>query len=1198
MKPLARPTCLALLLYGALFVLAGYHAGAPRSAHSRTVGEPAPAGVALPNPSIIRVFVVWGSSNACGSGTHFDANGQPVGPPFPNPPTPWPGTAYEWHWSGDYDPIYAEDPFPCHKDEQTGRPEPPNQDVELSRASAWPQFAFTYNELTGGQQNGDLLFVSSAALGGSEIRPTAGDPDWHPTSNELYADGIATITSAMQEAQALAASLPGDQSVVFGGVLWNQGNDLMDIPPPWTAYTDALRDLLTAFEEEVIRGPDLNLHDGRFYFINTSIRGDQDYVHNPGLKATIDSYMDLEADVCSEYAFCSMTQASVYIKEQQDACGGSTCGGWYVPGSNWVHWGYKGLEHIGQEAAEVAVAHEAGDSFTWEVGIEVVQPGEYDPIEAYHPIRLHVYKSDGNPAPGFEQGVEITPTLANPDWTADFDGGSASWTVQDWTSLSTVFLTFEFQRDLPGTDEVVSRYVYVPTSVPSYPTGTNFYRPEAGTGEADVRFEVSLQGLNQARVRAKSGFTGPFFEEVFAGSYVLPYNHDYYAAYCALRCSDELPGYFLAPVPKTGPVPTTTTQQYTFASEVDVVIPTDWGTDGTLRWDVPNLKLKFPADRRLIVEGALDATGVALTEATTGQGWGGVVFRGSSTNPNGLHGSIVEHVLGLGTTLLRGGVEVSNRTLTVDEVVDGTDVILSQLRGGTNGAIGLLATGTAAVTVSERSQVTSNAGGGIYASGGAHVTVEGQSVVELNGGGGVRADGFGTLVELKEVLVLDNAGPGVRAHALGQVAFGNASTFLKTEVKRNLGGLYATGGAGSGGSINAGTCNDGELAPCQGRTVHELFDNGELNTTRYDARTMSGSSLYAQGNAWDVTDVTDLNLLESQGSVLEVCPIYGGTCDSQGRQAGGLLRGGAAHRGDGSAPRLTDVLALVDEAERARLAGDMEAFEIAALAVVAAIDTSATEDERRAAFEATARLFTWAQPQESLAALEALAAEPGEAHPWATRALGVARASAGDYASARAAADTLLVRYAGSEHAEFGYGLAIRVAVAEGDESGAVSALLALAAEFPESEDVGALAAVIVGAFPDADLSTLEDLLGSGLRSPEDLVAASAVAATAATAAASGVAGALLDMGEVRPNPAAGAASVPFALGAEARVEAALYDVLGRRAVVLASGRYRAGRHVLTFDGSRFPSGSYVVCVVARGAQGTYTAVRRITFTR
>jgi hypothetical protein len=157
-----------------------------------------------------------------------------------------------------------------------------------------------------------------------------------------------------------------------------------------------------------------------------------------------------------------------------------------------------------------------------------------------------------------------------------------------------------------------------------------------------------------------------------------------------------------------------------------------------------------------------------------------------------------------------------------------------------------------------------------------------------------------------------------------------------------------------------------------------------------------------------------------------------------------------------------------------------------------------------------------------------------------------------------------------------------------------VASLLALAIAFPESEDIGSLAALVLGVFPDADLSGLE-----GLRLPGATASATATApsASAAAAPASAARGALLDVGEARPNPVSASASVPFALGAEARVEAVLYDVLGRQVAVLASGPYGAGRHAFTLDGAALPAGVYVVHVVARGASGTSAAVRRITLT-
>jgi hypothetical protein len=84
------------------------------------------------------------------------------------------------------------------------------------------------------------------------------------------------------------------------------------------------------------------------------------------------------------------------------------------------------------------------------------------------------------------------------------------------------------------------------------------------------------------------------------------------------------------------------------------------------------------------------------------------------------------------------------------------------------------------------------------------------------------------------------------------------------------------------------------------------------------------------------------------------------------------------------------------------------------------------------------------------------------------------------------------------------------------------------------------------------------------------------------------------DVGSVRPNPSTGGASIPLTLSQEAMVEAVLYDVLGRRVALLASGRYAAGRHVLTLDGSALPVGVYVVRVVA----GDTVAAHALTLLR
>ncbi|HLT46716.1 MAG TPA: hypothetical protein VK002_05755 [Rubricoccaceae bacterium] len=163
--------------------------------------------------------------------------------------------------------------------------------------------------------------------------------------------------------------------------------------------------------------------------------------------------------------------------------------------------------------------------------------------------------------------------------------------------------------------------------------------------------------------------------------------------------------------------------------------------------------------------------------------------------------------------------------------------------------------------------------------------------------------------------------------------------------------------------------------------------------------------------------------------------------------------------------------------------------------------------------------------------------------------------------------------------------------MAEEDEAAARAALSALVASFPEGDEVPALAALVLGAFPDAGVE--------GALNRRPLAPASGEAPAASSAAPS--ASALLRVGAAQPNPSAGRAYLPFELATEATVEAVLYDALGRRVALLASGRYGAGRHALTLDpaAAGLPAGVYVAYITADvGGGAPAVAVRRITMTR
>jgi hypothetical protein len=84
-------------------------------------------------------------------------------------------------------------------------------------------------------------------------------------------------------------------------------------------------------------------------------------------------------------------------------------------------------------------------------------------------------------------------------------------------------------------------------------------------------------------------------------------------------------------------------------------------------------------------------------------------------------------------------------------------------------------------------------------------------------------------------------------------------------------------------------------------------------------------------------------------------------------------------------------------------------------------------------------------------------------------------------------------------------------------------------------------------------------------------------------------------LASVYPNPFNPTATVRVGLPRTAKLEAALYDLLGRRVAVLADGALPPGWHELTLDGAALPSGSYFVRVVV---PGELNATRRVQLVR
>jgi hypothetical protein len=75
------------------------------------------------------------------------------------------------------------------------------------------------------------------------------------------------------------------------------------------------------------------------------------------------------------------------------------------------------------------------------------------------------------------------------------------------------------------------------------------------------------------------------------------------------------------------------------------------------------------------------------------------------------------------------------------------------------------------------------------------------------------------------------------------------------------------------------------------------------------------------------------------------------------------------------------------------------------------------------------------------------------------------------------------------------------------------------------------------------------------------------------------------------PNPAAGRATLSYALHITTEITLSVYDALGRQVTVLAEGVQAPGEYAAEFDGSSLPSGVYLVRLAAGAQQATKLVV-------
>ena len=839
-------------------------------------------------------------------------------------------------------------------------------------------------------------------------------------------------------------------------------------------------------------------------------------------------------------------------------------------------------------------------------------------VEANGTLAVKAYSRTGT----LLHSSTVTPQ-AGCDWYADF-GGDGSGVQLPWDVT-----TFEFTYTLASGTKVTTVYTYSQGYRTNQPV--SFYYPSGSTAtDHRIRFEADQQ-TGQVRALYPANNPSVYLDTYLGSAFVWPYDDERFCYNInAPTCSAVGPsvGPFLAripAVPAPGAPPT-----YTFAYDsYPALRPGE-----TWVWNEPGLVLKLHYLTRIAVYGTFSSTGTTFTSAVPTSGWLGIFFgdgsAGTLTNPTvtglrGLGGQCCHptsvavqveaqngpaaEVIVSGATFqgntgptadAAGGVYAygayARLTVTGESVIqdfDGTGVLADAgahvtLTGGSivrrNGRNGGFAyfPGTL-LTISGESVVETSGWTGVWAEYGATIRVEGNALIRSNALGGLVATGQGSRVNVGLARIWSNpGGPGVETRDGARSLFDRATLTSFADVTSNGGGLSAL----TGGNVDAGRCGFGG---CPVRP-HNIVGNAPGG---FDARSMGGSVLFAEGDYWgpNRTLPKDLVLVADKSSLLDVDPLStvpssldGG--DAPGRPAPPSSPAGRAAPAPGSAPgeessveAPSPTAVAVDAAFRALADGDTTAaFEH----VAGALAVAATADDRRLAFGSAAGFLFDGQPAALVAWLEGRAAAGGAGRPWALRAIAVAHAGGDEPVEAAAVAQALAAEYTGGEHALYGLALLVRLAVEAGDEAGALDALGTLAASFPDADETARAMAAVAITFPDADVG-------------------GALTGRPATSALAKVQGAseAFDV-TVRPNPVSSSAVVTVSLNEEATVTATVYDALGRTVAVIADGPRPAGAHDLPLDGSALAPGVYVVHVAVWPAVGgpAHVAVRRVTVAR
>jgi hypothetical protein len=132
----------------------------------------------------------------------------------------------------------------------------------------------------------------------------------------------------------------------------------------------------------------------------------------------------------------------------------------------------------------------------------------------------------------------------------------------------------------------------------------------------------------------------------------------------------------------------------------------------------------------------------------------------------------------------------------------------------------------------------------------------------------------------------------------------------------------------------------------------------------------------------------------------------------------------------------------------------------------------------------------------------------------------------------------------------------------------------------------------VTGDTPDTCIIAASILSTVGLASPGSSFVLDDLAFGAATSvdAAGNTLPKIFALSQNYPNPFNPSTIIQYALPFKTRVKLAVYDVLGREIESLADGEFGAGSYRVTFDGSRFASGTYLYRLQA----GDFSQTKRL----